>query len=709
MTTQLAPTPVFKGWDNNGRPLAFGKLYSYIAGTTTPTPTFTDSTGSTPNTNPVILNARGECALWLDPTQGYKLNLTDSSGNQIPGWPVDNIIGPLNINQSLIPAADNTYDLGSTSSAWRQLYLGANHTPVLDTTSGIVGYYPRTAAEIAAGVTPVNYAWPPGWAPRYGVVDDNLTDNTTALTNAAKISGTHPLILPITNTGIYKITTGQIALPNNAQIIGLGRPTIFCTTAGADIFHGVGLTGEPSITGVIFQGASASAIPLSGYGGFAASSTGLVTFANCSNIRVDACEFSASYFGLSFLGCAKISATRNEIYNFQNTGLEIGSCGGYIVTDNYIHDCTQTGAAVAYGIQCSGNIEGGYAGTQNIIANNKIYNVPSWDGIGSHDTDGLAIIGNDIRGVRKGLDIGHLASTNIVKNIRIVGNYIESTTVDTYAGASAEHGGILIEGYDATHRVDGAIVTGNLIRNFFTVAGLNAGGNPANITIANCDGANVAGNSVIGAGPLVTDCGVLVLGTCNRCSITGNSLQGDFQGGPLRISSATADVMTIVGNQSEQTTPANGHIIVTGSTISALSLGNNPTNATGPYQESGSTVTLIGGSYSNSYTGTLTGCTTSPTNTVYYTVEGNTVTLFIGSATATSNATTCTLTGMPASIRPVRNQECLGGVIDNGTAEVGQYTVGTNGTITLATGLSGAFTSTGTKGISASTISYSLV
>ena len=208
-TTQLAPTPIFKGWDSNGNPLAFGKLYSYIAGTTTPTPTYTDSTGLTPNTNPVILNARGEAPVWLNPAQGYKLNLTDSAGNQIPGWPVDNIIGPLNINQSLIPAADNTYDLGSTSSAWRQLYLGANHTPVLDTTSGIIGYYPRTAAEIAAGVTPTNYVYAPGIPERYGAVGDGATDDTAAIT--ACISSNDTVIF--TEGKIYAVTS--ITFPLN--------------------------------------------------------------------------------------------------------------------------------------------------------------------------------------------------------------------------------------------------------------------------------------------------------------------------------------------------------------------------------------------------------------------------------------------------------------------------------------------------------------
>jgi hypothetical protein len=55
-----------------------------------------------------------------------------------------------------------------------------------------------------------------------------------------------------------------------------------------------------------------------------------------------------------------------------------------------------------------------------------------------------------------------------------------------------------------------------------------------------------------------------------------------------------------------------------------------------------------------SYTGTLTGCTTSPTTTVYYTKIGNVVHLnnLAAGITGTSNASTLRITGMPALIRP---------------------------------------------------------
>lgn len=188
MTAQLAPSLVAKFFDNNGVPLAFGFVYSYAAGTTTPQATYTDYTQTTQNTNPIQLNARGEASIWLDPTKAYKINLTDSLGNQIPGYPVDNIQGVLNPTQNLIPNADNVFTLGSPSNSWANIYVGANHAPVLDTLSGNIGYYARTAAEIAASVTPTNYAYQTFDVSRMGAVGDGATDNTTALQNILNVA-----------------------------------------------------------------------------------------------------------------------------------------------------------------------------------------------------------------------------------------------------------------------------------------------------------------------------------------------------------------------------------------------------------------------------------------------------------------------------------------------------------------------------------------
>jgi hypothetical protein len=108
MAAQILPTPIFRGEDNNGKALAGGLLYTYAAGTTTPQATYTDSTGLTPNTNPVVLNSRGEAPVWLTLGQSYKLLLRDSHGDIVPGWPVDQIQGAGNFSFLLQSTLTNT-------------------------------------------------------------------------------------------------------------------------------------------------------------------------------------------------------------------------------------------------------------------------------------------------------------------------------------------------------------------------------------------------------------------------------------------------------------------------------------------------------------------------------------------------------------------------------------------------------------------------
>lgn len=82
----FAPPPKFRAVNSDGLALVGGKVYSYLAGTSTPRDTYV-AVGGSANTNPVILDARGECDLVLD--GNYKLTLTDENDALI--WTVDNI------------------------------------------------------------------------------------------------------------------------------------------------------------------------------------------------------------------------------------------------------------------------------------------------------------------------------------------------------------------------------------------------------------------------------------------------------------------------------------------------------------------------------------------------------------------------------------------------------------------------------------------
>ena len=93
-TTNIAPYEKQRFFDAAGLPLAGGKLFTYAAGTTTKQNSYTDSTGATPNTNPIILDAAGYCDLWLDQSLAYKLTLspsTDTDPPTNPIWTVDQL------------------------------------------------------------------------------------------------------------------------------------------------------------------------------------------------------------------------------------------------------------------------------------------------------------------------------------------------------------------------------------------------------------------------------------------------------------------------------------------------------------------------------------------------------------------------------------------------------------------------------------------
>lgn len=82
-TTQLTPFFRQQFFSNTGAIANGYKVCTYQAGTTTPLATYTDSTGGTPNANPVVLDSTGTGNIWLTPGKGYKLVLrtagTDST------------------------------------------------------------------------------------------------------------------------------------------------------------------------------------------------------------------------------------------------------------------------------------------------------------------------------------------------------------------------------------------------------------------------------------------------------------------------------------------------------------------------------------------------------------------------------------------------------------------------------------------------------
>ena len=96
-TYQLLFQPSSQFFDDNGAPLAGGKICTYAAGTTTPQSAYTDSTGGTPHTNPIILGADGRPPAGTDIWGGalpYKIVIDYSTGDcSSPIRTIDNVQG----------------------------------------------------------------------------------------------------------------------------------------------------------------------------------------------------------------------------------------------------------------------------------------------------------------------------------------------------------------------------------------------------------------------------------------------------------------------------------------------------------------------------------------------------------------------------------------------------------------------------------------
>ena len=121
--TALTPTAKMQFFKADGTPLVGGKLYTYTAGTTTPQQTYTDSSGGTANTNPVILDSRGEANIWLGGAI-YKFKLADA--NDVEIWTVDYISAP---TSGVSPALSGnvTIDTNSSSPALKITQTGTGY------------------------------------------------------------------------------------------------------------------------------------------------------------------------------------------------------------------------------------------------------------------------------------------------------------------------------------------------------------------------------------------------------------------------------------------------------------------------------------------------------------------------------------------------------------------------------------------------------
>ena len=122
MTISISPMPKAQFFDNYGKPLSGGFIWTYEAGTTTLKNTYNSSSLTVPNTNPIVLDSAGRASIWLDGS--YKFIIEDTSSGVSGG------------HGALLYSADN---------------LGASTDALVSTSNLIMGGYPYVDLRFTNG------------------------------------------------------------------------------------------------------------------------------------------------------------------------------------------------------------------------------------------------------------------------------------------------------------------------------------------------------------------------------------------------------------------------------------------------------------------------------------------------------------------------------------------------------------------------------
>lgn len=138
----IAPLGKHQFFDNDGDPLASGKLYTYAAGTSTPLATYSDVDLLSANANPIVLDSAGRATIYLS-SASYKFVLKTSADSTI--WTQDNVSAtpPFNVDVDVAGTAGEALSAGnavylSTDGLWYRTDADSVLSSILPNAVGMV-------------------------------------------------------------------------------------------------------------------------------------------------------------------------------------------------------------------------------------------------------------------------------------------------------------------------------------------------------------------------------------------------------------------------------------------------------------------------------------------------------------------------------------------------------------------------------------------
>ena len=259
---------------NTGVVLSGGKLYTYLAGTSSPQPTWTDSTAVTPNANPIILDSAGRPPneVWLQNNVAYKFILTDSTGVTLGTW--DNVPG---INSSSAVLTEWAIGLAASYVSASSFTVSGNNVAIYqvnrriqyNTSAGTAyGTIQTSSYNSGTGLTTVTFAADSiGADSSLGTVNYGFMSAINSSVPSVFASLTSPAFLgvPTAPTAATATNTAQIAttayVQNNViNYAGLSSPAFSGTPTAPTAAVGTNNT-QLATTAFVAQSAFSAALP----------------------------------------------------------------------------------------------------------------------------------------------------------------------------------------------------------------------------------------------------------------------------------------------------------------------------------------------------------------------------------------------------------------------------------------------------------------
>ena len=533
MTTYIAPSPKLQFFDANGNPLAGGKLYTYEAGTSTPLATYTDSTGGTPNTNPIILDSRGEASVWMS-TNSYKFILNSAAGVLI--WTVDNL----------------------TSAGWQSLAALAASGG-----SALVGYIQGLGGAVATTVqAKLREVASIKEFGTVGTADDTLVFQT-AITACANRS----LFIPAGNYAVSNLVIGQeiniigegYSLTGINQIAGSTGPVILINGArhpsmrhlkvqgagtGTHCVSIIGASSGNQFFDCFFTGAGLDGVSVAG-------TADNVVLLDCileTNGR-DGVSFASNTTAGSVVNCRFTSNVANGIRaegNVLNPGIRAignyfsGNSVGILLKNQYFCHVSDNTVLISgsHGIHLYG---GGYSTISNNISNNN-----TGDGINAAQAtvtpDTNVISGNQCSLNANGIYLTSASYCNItgnmMKNNYAVGLGLVSSGNNNVVGNQILGNGLVTTPKYGVYLYDGG--TGASSANRIVGNNINNLGNGALQTTGVYNASNafytiIQENNIVATTPITVAGGSVQSAKYNQTYITESSGTGAIASGTTSI------------------------------------------------------------------------------------------------------------------------------------------------------------------------------